>query len=402
MNAAVRFLSGALLFGAGLFVGAVVLRGGADGAAGGDGAARAAQDRGDARDLDEALAKIARLEAQVQALQRRRPEPGDAAGSASAGAGSGSGAVANSGAPASTGGVSAGSIPVEPAARSARVRELTAAIEDVFSAGDGREALELMMSLADIVPEGRGPAMSLAVRINDDVRGEKTLGLDGFGFYGALGDPGARDLMLWGLENDSPAGFRVLAAYSLPWVVTHDAAIAALSKAVQRERDTTVQIAIVGNLANMNDPNAQAALVAILSDEKSDGALRAIVAGTMSSTKSAAVVTLLGTLAKADPDERVRAAAHAALVARDPPADGYLVSLVLPAASAAAAGLRPGDVVTSYDGQPIRSAEDLRAATEGASGRDGIAIVVHRAAGETSLQIRGGPLGVQGRAVRRK
>lgn len=394
MNAAVRFLSGALLFGTGIFVGATLFaRGPAEppSQAGLQPAATAQT----ARERDEALAQVARLEAQVQALQRRRPDAGDA----------GPAAPVAPPVPKSTGETPAvgSKVPADAEGRAARVRELTATTDDIFASGDGREALELLMSLADIVPEGRGPAMALAIRINDDVRGEKTLGLDGFGFYGALGDPGARDLMLWALENESPPGFRVLAAYSLPWVLTHDTAIAALSKALQREKDTTVQIAIVGNLANMNDANAEAALVSILSNEKGDGAIRAIVAGTMASSKSAAVVTLLASVAKSDPDERVRASAQAALVARDPPADGYLVSLVLPAASAAAAGVRPGDVVTSYDGQPVRSAEDLRAATEGAAGRDGVPLVVHRgAAGETQLQIRGGPLGVQGRAVRRK
>lgn len=390
MNAAVRFLSGALLFGTGIFVGAVLFaRSPAEAPSQPAAAVQAARER------DEALAQVARLEAQVQALQRRRPETGDASPVSPPAPGAQK--------PAAETPSTDGKVPADAAARAARVRELTATTEDIFSAGDGREALELLMSLADIVPEGRAPAMALAIRINDDVRGEKTLRLDGFGFYGALGDPGARDLMLWALENESPPGFRVLAAYSLPWVLTHDAAIAALSKAVHREKDTTVQIAIIGNLANMNDANAEAALVSILSNEKGDGALRAIVAGSMSSTKSASVVTLLGSLAKSDPDERVRAAAQAALVARDPPADGYLISLVLPAASAAAAGVRPGDVVTAYDGHPIRSAEDLRAATEGAAGRDGVPVVVHRgAAGETQLQIRGGPLGVQGRAVRRK
>lgn len=339
MNAAVRFLSGALLFGTGIFVGAVLFaRSPAEAPSEPAAAARTARER------DEALASVARLEAQVQALQRRRPETGDASPAAPS--------APSAPGPATESPSASGKVPADAAARAARVRELSATTEDIFAAGDGREALELLMSLADIVPEGRSPAMALAIRINDDVRGEKTLGLDGFGFYGALGDPGARDLMLWALENESPPGFRVLAAYSLPWVITHDAAIAALSKALQREKDTTVQIAIVGNLANMNDANAEAALVAILSNEKGDG---------------------------------------------------YLVSLVLPAASAAAAGVRPGDVVTSYDGQPIRSAEDLRAATEGAAGRDGVPLVVHRGpAGETQLQIRGGPLGVQGRAVRRK
>ncbi len=390
MNAAVRFLSGALLFGTGIFVGATLFaRSPAEAPSEPATAARTARER------DEALANVARLEAQVQALQRRRPETGDASPAAPS--------APSAPGPATESPSATLTVPRDAAARAARVRELSATTEDIFAAGDGREALELLMSLADIVPEGRGPAMALAIRINDDVRGEKTLGLDGFGFYGALGDPGARDLMLWALENESPPGFRVLAAYSLPWVITHDAAIAALSKALQREKDTTVQIAIVGNLANMNDANAEAALVSILSNEKGDGGVRAIVAGSMASTKSAAVVTILGSIAKADPDERVRASAQAALVARDPPADGYLVSLVLPAASAAAAGVRPGDVVTSYDGQPIRSAEDLRAATEGAAGRDGVPLVVHRGpAGETQLQIRGGPLGVQGRAVRRK
>ena len=283
------------------------------------------------------------------------------------------------------------------------VLKITSEFDEIFAGSSGEDALSALRRLADIVPEGRKPAMALAIRINDDVRGEGALGIDTFHFYQSLSDTAIRDLLVWSLKHESPPQFRQVAAASLPWVLTREEAVLVLTTALATESDPAVTVAIVGNVSNMKDPRAEAALTAILADHARDGFLRAVIAGTLSATKSDDVVRQLEGAAKDDPDERVRAAAHAALVARNPEVDGYLITLVTPGAAAAAAGVVAGDIVINYDAAPIRATEDLAAASAAAAGRDGVAITVHRVgSGDVALVIRGGALGVQGRAVRTK
>jgi len=93
----------------------------------------------------------------------------------------------------------------------------------------------------------------------------------------------------------------------------------------------------------------------------------------------------------------VRAAATAALVLRDPPATGYLVTGTLPSSQAEAAGLRAGDVLVTYDWRPVPDGDSLRAAATDAGGAATVRVVVVRDGAEIEVDLRPGRLGVFGR-----
>lgn len=337
-----------------------------------------------ARRADAALA-AERLDRTSGAATQRRPADG-ATSATNADAGAGAGAA---------GPASAAATPA------AEVAELVAQIDLAFETVDGDRALELLRRLASIVPDGRAAAMDLAVRINDDVTGAGTLRLDQYRFYQSLGDTGARDLMLWSLDHPSPAAFRTMAASSLPWVVPPAQAVELFARALPREKDPVVQGAIVGNLAQMNNAAAERLLVSILSDASKDPGIRAQVATALSTTRNEEVVRVIETISVADPDDRVRVAARAALVARDPPVDGFLVTFVFPDGAAAAGGIAAGDILVSYDGHATRAPQEIKDAIESGSGETASAVVL-RAGVETPVQVRRGRLGIQGRPVRKR
>lgn len=343
------------------------------------------------RRLDEAMARIERAE---------RPAPPPVRGTAP-----------NSDATAAPGGPGPTTPPASaPTAGPATDREravatLVAGTAARWETHDGEGLLDVLRKLSAIVPEGRGAAMDLAARIHDDLRTDRSLGIDEVTLYQSLGDGDLRDLMIWALENPSPPGFRTLAAWSLPWVVPRERAISVLTEGALRETDPTAQQAFVASLARMRDSRVDAALGKIFADAARPAELRARIAIALSDAADPAIVEMLREAAAGDADASVRAAAKTVLTLRDPPVDGYALMTVAPDGAGAAAGLRVGDIVTAYDGHPVRTTEEFQAAIEGAAD-DGapatVTIAFLRAGEPATADVRRGRLGVQGRAVRRR
>ncbi|MBX3412081.1 MAG: PDZ domain-containing protein [Pirellulales bacterium] len=71
-----------------------------------------------------------------------------------------------------------------------------------------------------------------------------------------------------------------------------------------------------------------------------------------------------------------------------PPAGGVPVRYVFPTSGAAAAGLQPGDIVTSIDQQPAADAQALRVALADRKPGDTVTLGVHRGAEQLSFEVR--------------
>ena len=284
--------------------------------------------------------------------------------------------------------------------RAQRVTGIVASIDDLFANAKGEAAIAALKSLAGLAPEGRLAAMELAVRINADVNGKGVLKLGQMTFYGSLGDAAVRNLMVWSLDNPSLDDFRVISAYSLPWVQDPKDTAIGFAKALAKETNFDVQEALVSNLARLRKPEAVATLTGIFVDASQDGLLRARVATELATSEDPKIVAALERAAADDPDLDVRAAARAALMARNPPASGYLVTGTVPESQGQAAGMRAGDIVLSYDGEKVRDARALSRASRGKKGPESISMIVLRDGGEVTLLVRPGQLGVYGRSVK--
>ena len=289
------------------------------------------------------------------------------------------------------------------AAARGKLRTARDELQAALAAKDGTKVLDLLKQLAAIardLPEARDDAMKLAIDINKDVNGAAELHLSQFAYYSALGGTDMRDLMLWSLENQgsSPADFRVLAAWSIPWAYADkpEDAIAVFAAALGRESDRTVQDAIVRNLASMNTPKAEALLATVFGDATRDAALRADAALALATSSDPAVQRAIESAAQSDPDPKVQAAAKTSLIARDPPATGCLVTATSPDGNAEAAGIKAGDVIVSYNGHAVPTSDELVKEREAAaaSGAEAVAVVVVRDGREQTMQVKPGRLGL--------
>lgn len=302
--------------------------------------------------------------------------------------------------------------PAAEATASPSPREALAAarreLEKALAAKDGAKALDLLRRLAALareVPEARDDAMKLALDLNRDVNaGTGELGLTVQTYYGGLGDPGIRDLMLWSLESQgaSPADFRVLSVWSLPWALSPDDTIRAFGTALRAENDRSVLSAIVENLGDMKKPAADALVAAVLADPQRDVGLRADAAEALATSRDPAIQTALESAAATESDPRFQAAARVSRVLRDPPAAGCLVVSTNPQGAADTAGIRAGDVIVAYNGRVVPNDSELRREIGAAAQSESVAVVVVRDGHEVSLQVKPGQLGITPLPVRPK
>jgi hypothetical protein len=343
---------------------------------------------------DAAVARAEKAESELAALRETRRKPRETAAPAE-------GAAGDSRAPAEAVAAAPDTPAAKPAplsreAREKRVADIVRDLHVIFENHDGEKALAALKDLAAIVPEGRDAAMKLAVDINADVNGPGELKLPMFTFYSNLGDPAVKDLMLWSLENQTTSlpGFRVLSAWSIPWAgLKPDEVIARYDAALGQENDRRVQSSIVANLTSMNTPKAEAVLSRVFGDATRDAALRAEAAIALALTKDPAIQSQIAAAAN-DPDVRIQAASKVASVLRDPPATGCLVTQTIPDGNADTSGIRPGDVIVSYNSRPVPTDSDLRRETDAAMTVESIAVVVVRDGQEKTLQVKPGRLGL--------
>ena len=291
---------------------------------------------------------------------------------------------------------------VEAEMRLRRIGEIRDSVAGWFANAKGAEALAALKELAALVPEGREAAMDMAMRINADVTGDGALGLSQMVFYTSLGDPAVRDLMLWSLENPSPGDFRVMTAYSLPWTMPPEEVVGRFTKALAGEKEAAVQRALVGNLAQLRNPEADATLLAILKDPAREASLRSLAATELTASNDPEVLRSIEDMSVNEPDAQVRAAATTAMRILNPPATGFLVTGTLPQSQAAIAGVEAGDILVSYDGRRVENLDALRPAAGDAKDREDVEIVVLRGDREVTLRLRPGQMGVYGRDVTKK
>ena len=84
-------------------------------------------------------------------------------------------------------------------------------------------------------------------------------------------------------------------------------------------------------------------------------------------------------------------------VLREPPATGLLIFEVVPGSQCAKAGLQVGDIITHYDGQPVKTVADLSQLARAAAKekRAGLLLLARRGDQELDTEVDAAPLGVR-------
>ncbi len=285
-----------------------------------------------------------------------------------------------------------------PEGRRRRARELEAEAQLALERGDGPAALDALRALAALGEEGDPTAIDLVKRLSAAVRAGRKIGVTSYDLYRALQSDELVPLLERALEDPtSDPRFRANAVDHLAFSRNADTLPFILSL-VEQERDPAVLDQMLGYLDEQSDPAVAATLARALGARATPGERLSIVQalGRLGGDDAAAA---LERAAAADPSPDVRAAAQVELVAQRPPVTGYLLSDVVAGSQAAAAGLRPGDVLLAYNGVAMTPEVSLGAERDRVPRDATVRATIWRGGRTFDIALRAGQIGVNGRAV---
>lgn len=139
-------------------------------------------------------------------------------------------------------------------------------------------------------------------------------------------------------------------------------------------------------------------LVDILRTKKEASIRRAAVEA-LAAIRGPEATRALQDIAASDADPEAKAAATKSVELRTAPVEGLWITSVAAKSRAEAAGLKVGDILVAYNGEHIRTSEDVREARNGIRLSQTVPIQVWRSGQALTLTINGGTLGITGESV---
>jgi S1-C subfamily serine protease len=164
---------------------------------------------------------------------------------------------------------------------------------------------------------------------------------------------------------------------------------AALLQALRSEKDASSLQMIAGILAQNPPPGAADAILDAIANQKNKQARQVLIwsLGQMQGDDATRAIT---TLAAAESDPATKSQLDLALRVRASPVAGYFVAYVQPQSDAEQAGIKPGDVITTLQGQPVKNWQQLQGATGQTEDDKPFALVVYRDGQTFNVQLAGG------------
>ena len=286
-----------------------------------------------------------------------------------------------------------------PEEAAAKAEELKGKIKVLVEKKDGKALIKLMHELAALGEAGYAAAIEISGILSQDVEGEKgVLGISRNEFYMSFGGPMV-PLMVWSMSHadDVPAGFRVGAAYALPWQRDADAGKIFLDS-LKTEKNADVAKAMAENLEGLVRPEMASDLAALARANTGNPAVLMPLVQSLSGIGNEEAIGYLEQFAR-DENPVLKSEAEVALIAVHPPAAGLLITYTAPNSQAEVAGIRRGDVITTYNGVPVSNLDELRAEIGKTSGEELVTVMVNRKGEVVPLQIKGQKIGINGKAV---
>ncbi len=157
----------------------------------------------------------------------------------------------------------------------------------------------------------------------------------------------------------------------------------------------------IQNLVMLKTPESVPHLSRAAANGGIDGGLRAQAIIGMADLGDHADWTTIESLQN-DSDPRVAQAARVSLTLRNQSVDGFLVTGVTDGSSAAAAGMKVGDVIVRYNGHVVSDQATLLSARDRSGEELEVPIVVQRGNNEVTLKIKTGAIGIDGRTVSKR
>lgn len=281
----------------------------------------------------------------------------------------------------------------------ARAQELEREVQVAIAAKDGRRALDVLRELAALGPDAWPTASQLFLQLGRSIDDDNWLGLDVYEFHRVARSGSLPELFLTALEDpNADAALRRFAVRELPWSDRAEVPERFLAR-LAVEQDPSIARRIAGALVDRPDAANVPHLLAALRAQ-TDADTRATIIEALGAIPGEAATRALAAIAANEKDADVRRAAELLAQGRAASVPGYLVTDVASGSQAATVGIRPGDIVTVYNGVPIDSSEALDRARAPVKAEEQVALTVVRAGAPMAFTIRGPRIGVNGRFVR--
>jgi len=290
-----------------------------------------------------------------------------------------------------------------PEEAKARMEELKAQIPDLVAKKDGKALIKLMQELAELGEVGYMAAIEISGIISADVEsGKNELGLSRNEFWMAFSGP-MLPVMSWALKQGDaiPAGFRAGSAYALSYNPDMEPG-KLFMELLKSEKSAEVLRAIAENMEGVSKAGMEKDLAALAPQYSDNPRMLTSMLDALVKIGSPDALASLEEFARGENEILSREAAIA-LIALRPPVEGIFVSLSVPNSQADNVGIKRGDIITSYDGKPVKDLEALQEQMDTIPAGTVVEVMLIRNGEMVPLQIKSGArIGINGKDVKPK
>jgi hypothetical protein len=286
-----------------------------------------------------------------------------------------------------------------PEAIKARLEKVPAEIKGLFKAKDGKGVIALLRELGQLGPLAGKTALGLAFRVAQSIDDDNPIGVNVQDFHKAVRSGDFPELYKVALENpkDYDVTLRRLAARELPWTDLDGVnAIFLTQLATETDRE------LVGILAEALSERPTQENVDPIADAlrvQPNPRVRSMLVQALAAIPGEQATRALATYLPGETDPDVKEDAENSLRARLATVAGYLVTSVREQSQGAIAGIKVGDIVTTFGGKAINSMDDLENAKGNVLPEDQVRIGISRDGQALQVTIKGPRIGIEGRFV---
>jgi hypothetical protein len=282
-----------------------------------------------------------------------------------------------------------------------RVAGLKTTFETAFTGKDKKAAMQAIWDMQKLGPKAYDDVIDLWQKMADDYglepwgQGPGEMGMTMQEYISLVT---RYDLLEYGLTKaDGNPNFRINALYGLPWWANEDAGKRAklAGDTLGRARGYEAQAAIDA-LRNIPDASSARYLVDFLVSNTDTPKARIDAINALAAKDTEAGWAAIKDAAENDPDPDVKSAAQTALLQKNVPIAGVLITQVLPEYQAALAGIKVGDILTHYNSERIKTMAELTSAKTKVTEGQAVQVIVHRAGEDVTLTLGSGMIGING------
>lgn len=297
---------------------------------------------------------------------------------------------------------------LSPEEIAARMKDGEERFRRAFEGKDKQALMKAMADLQKLGPSAYDKCIELWLIAAEDFglgenwgKGANTMGLNFQEYVSLISN---FELVKYGVTDPKVTeSFKINSLYGLPWWTSEPGSQRAkLAGDALLNSTGYTSVAAIEALKDIPDPSSVRYLSDYLSKnaDNADARKQAILVLTQKNTPEGWAA--IEKAAASDADESVRQAAKQAQLTRNPKATGVMITWVDANGQGAVAGIKVGDIMTSYNGKPIKTLGDINEAKKTVAAGESAPVKIVRGDETLELTLAPGQIGINGVAVTAK